>query len=291
MKGYNMDQNTNLTVKFAPYTDEVFTNESKTSLITNQDFDWTGARTVKIWKFKTAKMNDYSRNIFDGDDTNPSRYGKLYDLKAETEEMMLSKDRSFIFNVDKLDNDETQGELSAAKALARQIREVVIPERDKYIFDKIVNNSKVLNITLQEDLTPDNIYSHILKAGEFMDGSAAPDTDRVLIVTPTVYSTIKQAKILDNSDIGADLRTKGVISMLDGMKVIKIPDFILPKDVKFMIIHPSAIVAPVKLEDYNIHRDTPLASGDVVTGRICYDAFILDNKIGGIAITKGKPTE
>lgn len=79
--------------------------------------------------------------------------------------------------------------------------------------------------------------------------------------------------------------------MLDGMKVVKIPDFILPKDVKFMIIHPSAITAPVKLADYNVHRNTPLASGDIVTGRICYDAFVLENKIGGIAIVKGKPIE
>ena len=29
-----------LTEKFAPYTDEQFKNESKRSLVTNQDFDW-----------------------------------------------------------------------------------------------------------------------------------------------------------------------------------------------------------------------------------------------------------
>ena len=32
-----------LATKFAPYTDEQFTTESKKSLLTNQDFDWTGA--------------------------------------------------------------------------------------------------------------------------------------------------------------------------------------------------------------------------------------------------------
>lgn len=36
-----------LTEKFAPYTDEQFKNESKRSLVTNQDFDWTGAHTIK----------------------------------------------------------------------------------------------------------------------------------------------------------------------------------------------------------------------------------------------------
>ena len=39
-----------LTEKFAPYTDEQFKNESKRSLVTNQDFDWTGAHTIKVYR-------------------------------------------------------------------------------------------------------------------------------------------------------------------------------------------------------------------------------------------------
>ena len=49
-----------------------------------------------------------------------------------------------------------------------------------------------------------------------------------------------------------------------------------------MLVHPSASVAPVKLEDFGIHDDTPLSSGTIVTGRVCYDAFVLDNKKVGI---------
>lgn len=283
-----MTENTNLTVKFAPYTDEIFKNESRTSLLTNNDFDWTGARSVRIWKFKTAKMNDYARNIFDdnSESLNPSRYGKLYDLNAETEEMLLKKDRSFIFNIDKLDVDETQGQLEAASALARQLREVVIPERDRYIFDEIAKSGVTIIGESTNKINPDNIYANILKSCEVLDGGEVPDTDRVLVVTPEVYSYIKQAKQFDNTDIGADLRTLGVIAMLDGMKVIKVANNMLPKDVKYLIVHPSATVTPVKLEDYNIHNDTPLASGDIVTGRICYDAFVLENKKDGILVYK-----
>lgn len=39
-------------------------------------------------------------------------------------------------------------------------------------------------------------------------------------------------------------------------------------------IHAGDIVA--------IHDDTPLSSGTIVTGRVCYDAFVLDNKKSGI---------
>ena len=43
-----------------------------------------------------------------------------------------------------------------------------------------------------------------------------------------------------------------------------------------------ARLAPTKLEDFNVHNDTIYSSGTVVTGRICYDAFVLDNKKKGI---------
>lgn len=33
---------------------------------------------------------------------------------------------------------------------------------------------------------------------------------------------------------------------------------------------------------YGVHNDTPLSSGTIVTGRIVYDAFVLDNKKSGI---------
>lgn len=48
-----------LVEKFQPYTDEQFKAESKKFLLTNQEFDWTGAHTVKVYKVTTSKMNDY----------------------------------------------------------------------------------------------------------------------------------------------------------------------------------------------------------------------------------------
>ena len=37
-----------LVTKFEPYTDEIFTTESKKSLLTNLDFSWSGAHSIKI---------------------------------------------------------------------------------------------------------------------------------------------------------------------------------------------------------------------------------------------------
>ena len=98
-----------LVKKYAPKVDELFAAESKLSLLTNTDYDWTGAHSVSVWKMSTAPMQNYSRNRgadFEETEESLSRFGKIMDLDAQTEEMLLTKDRSFIFNIDKLDEDD-----------------------------------------------------------------------------------------------------------------------------------------------------------------------------------------
>lgn len=51
-----------LVTKFLPYVDELFSKESKKSLLTNQEFNWTGAHTVKVYKIGTSDMTDYGRS-------------------------------------------------------------------------------------------------------------------------------------------------------------------------------------------------------------------------------------
>lgn len=264
-----------LTTKFQPYTDEQFAAESKKHLLTNQDFDWTGAHTIKVYKVTTSEMNDYDRN--GANEGNWSRYGAVKDLDATTEEFTLKKDRSFTFAIDKLDNDETQQQLQAASALARQNREVVIPEVDAYTYGVMAQNAGTAPAAVK--LTAENVYSEILKGSVVLDDSNVPETSRVLVVTPAVYNIMKQCKdIVMETNVGNELRLQGVIGILDGMNVQKIPASRLPENFGFMIAHPSATVAPVKLEDYTVHENPPGISGSLVEGRICYDAFVLDNK-------------
>lgn len=116
----------NLVEKYLQQVDELFKNESKRSLVTNQDYSFDGANSVCIYKVGTAAMNDYDRAGV----TTGNRYGNPETLTAVTETYTLPKDRSFSFVIDRLDMDETGAVLEAAKCLARQQREVVIPEID-----------------------------------------------------------------------------------------------------------------------------------------------------------------
>ncbi len=272
-----------LATTYAPQTDELFKAESKISLLSNTDFDWTGAHSVKLYKISTSPMNDYSRNRYQGAEDSIeslSRYGKLLDLSATTEELLLKHDRSFIFNIDKLDEDETQGQLAAETALARELREVVVPEVDANVYSVMATNAGIKAEAAA--LTAKNIYAAVLAASQALDDAEVPETERVLLVTPATYALLKQAVEFDHTEIGADMRTLGVVAMIDGAAVVKVPASRLPEKFGFMLAHPSATVAPVKLEDFGVHNDTPLSSGTIITGRICYDAFVLENKKNGI---------
>ena len=264
-----------LAEKFLPYVDEQFKAESKKSLLTNQDFNWTGAHTVKIYEISTAAMTDYGRTGPTG--TNWSRYGAVAGLDAATEELTLSRDRSFTFAIDAMDADETGQTLTAASALARQLREVVIPEIDGYVFGKMCTGAGTKPAAAE--LTAANIYGEILKAGAALDAAEVPETGRQLLVTPETLLLMKQSgDIVLETDIGADLRLKGVISNLDGANVIRVPASRVPEGFGFLLAHPSATVAPVKLESYNTHQNPPGINGQLVEGRVVYDAFVLENK-------------
>ncbi len=268
-----------LAAKYLPYVDEIFTKESKKSILTNNDFDFVGAGTVRIYKIGTSQMHDYGRaGAASG---NWSRYGAVEDLDATTETMTLKNDRSFTFAIDKLDEDETGGVLSGASALARQTRQVVIPEVDTYVYETMTANAGTKPEAVA--LTKANIYEQILTASKALDDALVPETDRVLVVTPEVYRIMKlNPEIIMNTEIGADDRKKGVISNLDGAVVVKVPESRLPENFGFMLAHPCATVAPTKLEDYKTHQDPPGINGTLVEGRIVYDAFVLQNKAKAI---------
>ena len=264
-----------LVTQYKSLVDEKFSAESKKSLVTNQDYEWTGAHSIKLYKISTADMNDYSRN------SGSNRYGTPKDLDATTEELVLKKDRSFTFVLDRLDQDETGLALAAGTALERQIREKVIPEVDVYTYGVMCAGAGIKPAALE--LTAANIYEQIITASKELDDAEVPETERCIIVTPDTYLIMKKSKdIVLDTEIGADMRLKGVIGNLDGCNVIKIPSIRLPEHFGFMMCHKSATTAPLKLESYKAHEDAPGYSGTLVEGRICYDAFVLENKAKGI---------
>lgn len=285
----------NLVTKFSPLVDERFYNESKTSLVVNRDYDFVGTRSIKLYSVGTAPMNDYGRTVTADANGNPqtvrtdtesvnmiSRYGAINDLSTEIQEVSMEKDRSFTYAIDKMDEDETLGALNAGASLARQLREVVIPEVDKYTYGKMVDGAgKVVT----ETITSENAYASILAGNEYMDEKYVP-ADRTVTCTPKFYNLLKQDKnaVLE-TEIGQNMRIRGVIAEMDGVNIQKVPSNFLPEGLNFILSHRVATTQAIKLAEYKINTEPQGISGSLVEGRIYYTAFVRNNKKDAIYVS------
>ncbi|MCW6665414.1 N4-gp56 family major capsid protein [Aerococcaceae bacterium NML191219] len=269
----------NYAQKFDTKVDERFAKEALSHGVINQDFDFTGVDTVKVYSVPTVGMNDYSL-------TGNTRYGTADELQNTVQTMVLKKDRSFTFTIDKRSEQDTMGVMEAGKALARQLQEVVIPEVDKYRFATICAGAEPSHVKTGA-ITKANAYESVLDAQVKLTDAFVPVAGRVMHVSPNFYKLIKlDDSFIKASDLGQQTLMKGQVGEIDGLPVVLTPTSYMPENVEFFITHKIATTSPVKLEDYKIHDNPPGINGKLVEGRIRYDAFVLDNKKKAIYVHK-----
>ena len=113
----------NLASKFSKQIDERFARESQAMMALNNNYEFTGVETVKVYSIPVVAMTDYKR-------TGANRYGTPNDLTRNVQTLTVKRDRAFTFIIDKGDKLQSQMVSDAGKALSRQIREVCVPEFD-----------------------------------------------------------------------------------------------------------------------------------------------------------------
>ena len=110
----------NLASKFSQRVDERFHRESQAMLALNNDYKFTGVKTVNVYSIPTVAMSDYKRE-------GTNRYGTPDDLTRNVQELTITKDRAWTFIIDRGDKLQSELVMDAGKAVARQLREVVVP--------------------------------------------------------------------------------------------------------------------------------------------------------------------
>jgi N4-gp56 family major capsid protein len=231
-------------------------------------------------------MNNYTRS-------GSTRYGTASDLGTTATTYTLSRDRSFTFVIDRGDWSESQYVTEAGKALARTIDEVVVPEIDQYRLGVFNHNAHVqkAHSTDITAVTTSNAYAIFLDCQRILDDNKVPQVGRIAFLTAAYYNAIKRdSSFSKNADLAYTDLKNGQVGEVDGVALIKVPSSYMPFDTDLIIVHPSATVAPLKLEDYKIHDNPPGINGYLVEGRVIYDAFVLTAKIGAMAIHSTTPS-
>lgn len=243
----------NLAIKYSDKVDERFKVASVTESAVNQDYSWTGVKTVQVYSVDTVALGDYTRSGSD-------RYGTPSELGTSLQELALSEDKSFTFTIDRGNHTEEMMVTEAGKALRREIDEIVVPYIDEYrlaVMDTAAQANSAWAATTAAT-SASNAYKIVLELNELLDDGKAPREGRKLFVKPAVYKFLKlDDSFLLASELGQKVKFNGQVGEIDGNAVIRVPSSYFPTNTDIILTHPVATVGPRKLEDYKTHDNPP----------------------------------
>jgi hypothetical protein len=293
----------NLIDKYVPILDEVYKRglltsdlEGNTALV-RESMD---ANAILIPKVSTQGLADYDKasGFVSGDAT----------LTWET--YTFTQDRGRSFTIDNADNMETAG--VAYSALGSDfVSTNVVPETDAYRFATLYSNA---GTTANANLDATTVDAAIDTAAQTMDEANVPEEGRILYVSPTVYTLIKQSDNFSR-DLQPGQSPNRNFGMYDGMQVVKVPqsrfysaitlydgttggeeaggyikDAVSGYDLNFVIVHPSAVVPITKISKTRVFSPSgenglPVnqdADAWKFQQRVYHDCFVLANRVDGI---------
>jgi len=245
---------------------------------TNRDYDWIGVKSINIYTPVTQALNDYRRS-------GSNRYGEPTELQDTLQEMILTKDRSFSVTIDKGNNSEQEEAKAANKMLSLEISEQTIPEVDKYSLGKYVDGAGALTLAAAEP-TVDTIVQVMGDAMAAMSNAKVPADNRFIWIGWSWFAKLRlSSQFIGNDSLGANILKNGALGTFMGAEVIPVPDDYLKKGTAqcyFLLVRKNSVFQPKKLQDFFIKRDPPGINGDLLEGRIIYDAFVLGTQADGV---------
>lgn len=267
----------NYASKFSERVAERFDRDSYTKGVASNAYDFEGVKIVKIYSEDTFAFTDYTRSGSD-------RYGPVHDQTDSIQELEMTQDKGVSIVIDKGENIEKMNTQGANKQLSRQMNEQAIPMFDKYSFAAWAKGAGSV-VPYTNAPNANTMVDFVLDMTEQLDEAACPEAGRTLWVTNNGYKLIKQnPQFIYTDKLAQNTLVKGQVGELDGFKVVKVASKYFPAGVDAIAAHKSAILNPMKLQDYNLHHSPPGVSGDRIDIRLMYDAFVLDAKAGGVCV-------
>lgn len=266
------------TTKYSAKIAERFKKASVTNAGAGNEFDFTGARSVKIYSMVAADLADYGRGS--------TRYGSVTDLEYTTQEMLCTQAKAFTKHLEALDNSDIAIDAAAGKFLRMELDERIVPTMDKYRLKKWTMGAATL-IQMANAPTKQTIVGDIMALKGAMLDNLVPDTNLTLFISNTYYILLKQADAvvqLEGGGYAQKAVEKGVVGTFDGMKVVPVPSSYLPTGAYFVIKAKGTTADPVKLAQYDIIKKAVGYSGPVVQGLAYYDSFVIGAKNVGIGV-------
>ena len=137
--------------------------------------------------------------------------------------MVLKKDRSFTFTIDKKQNKTQTVWWKLVKPLLVNCQKLLSPEIDTYRFATIAGGADAGNIVTAA-VTKDNAYEAVLDGQIKLTEAFVPTAGRVLHVSSKFYKLIKlDPAFVKQSDLGQQITINGQVGMIDACQLFLPP--------------------------------------------------------------------
>lgn len=261
----------NYAAKYVKEIDERFRLESLTDQIVNKGIrlDFSGVNSVTIYNVDVPTETNYQRN-------GTNRFGTLVELGTGKQTFVLSQDKSFTFTIDRGNLEDSMMVQEAGSALRRTIEEVCVPNTDIYRLAVLQAYGVANSQSATALLSITNVYVKIVAAGVALTNRRVPKKGRVIYVTATTLSLLKQdtTNFVKPSDMAQEMMFKGVVGMVDGNVIVEVPDDYVVTNTGFILVGNNVLVAPHKFDTFRTLKEVQGIDGWVVEGRRYFDAFI-----------------
>ena len=270
----------NYTTKYSSKIAERFKLGSLTDSACGHDYDFVGAKTIKIYSVDTVALNDFDRTA------GSNRFGAVANLGDTVQEMTCTQDKGFTFAIDAGDKSDQAIDKAAGKALRREIDEVINPTMDKYRLAKWAAGAGNI-YTPAAAPSKSTILGYLIDANAMATEDLVPTESRTMFISVDWYKLLVQADaVLSLEKLGSKAVSKGAVGLVDNCVVKPVPTSWMPEGFGALIKYKGCTVDPVKLQHYDVLTKVQGFDGPVVQGRVYYDAFVLDAKKNGIVALK-----
>ncbi len=238
---------------------------------TNRDYSWDGVKSINVYTILTQDVGNYDRTA------TSNRYGTPTEVEDDKQILTITQDKANSMVVDKGNNTEQMMIKNAGRVASRQIREKYIPWFDKYCLTKwnTERGDKTTNATLSKTNIVEAIGEHVTK---LLNIGASLDDAYCYIGATHFGKLVLAPEYTGLEGLGTKAVDKGVVTQVRGLKIVAVPDNYLPSGVNFLTVKKSAVVAPLKIRDMNLHANPPGYSGHLLEFRWLCDAFVLETK-------------
>ena len=276
----------NLVTEYQKKLANHFSTNSKTDAYAGKAYDFAGVKAIEVYTIDDVSLTDYTRS-------GASRFGTVTEVGDTKQTLTMEKDRSFTKSIDKGNANEQYNIKRAAEVLQMINRRAIMPEVDRYRLQQwAAGHGLSTGNAVQENATPaaldtTNILSAIFGAGAALSNELVPLDNRVLFISETDFVNCQLASVvIGGAQLNEEAVKRGYRGTIDGIKIQTVPSAYMPQNVGFILKYKNATVDPVKLKSLRVHKDPPGIDGDLLEGRILYDAFVLDAMCKGVYVWK-----